>query len=341
MSGDLTLLPDDLADLDGLLAACRRDVLLALAHENPAYSQAFYQARLHAQRQRVTAAFTARMHSKYRETFAELFRNFAFFVVKNNWLYDDMEDMPVPVRREMYCTTEFINEIMNEFDETTGQEDQQRILRKYLTGDATRFEIAAMLNTMSFLYERARNVIAFSSTHPQCHEHIAHAQLEIQKLRPRFTLPGEPDPDDEDTTYSHATNFRRTQFLSQQTHYEPYSPDDFDESLRQFLRQYPGVLQRHRDTEARQAFSMASHRRLGADSSVSVLENSLIAMISRMAVDCASAPTADTAFTRTMPRIPRISTTPNYSPDVSFVPLPPALPPFVPAAADAEDSDSD
>jgi len=44
MSGDLTLLPDDLADLDGLLAACRRDVLLALAHENPAYSQ----ARLHA-----------------------------------------------------------------------------------------------------------------------------------------------------------------------------------------------------------------------------------------------------------------------------------------------------
>lgn len=346
MSGDLTLLPDDLAELDVLLTACRRNVLFALDHENPGYSQELYRERLHVQRERVTVAFTTRTCTKHRETFAELFRNFVEFVVENSVLWDDMEDMLVPVKREIYCVTEFINEIMHEFDETTGQADEQRIFLKYLTGDATRFEIAAMLNTMNFLYERARYVIAFSSAHPRCKENIAYAQLEISKLRPRFMLPGETDPDDEVTTYSHATNLRRTQFLSQQPAYEEYNPEEFEMFMRQFLEQYPVVLQRHRNMEARKAFSMASNTRLGSSSHVSLLENSVIAMILRMVVDCESAPTADTAFTRTMPHIPRIiPTTPPHTPNISFIPLPPAFPPFMPAAvaagADADDSDSD
>jgi len=345
MSGDLTLLPDDLADLDVLLAESRRDVLLTLALHHPVYSQELYRERLHAQRERVTAAFTTRTHTKYRERFAELFRNFAGFLVENSHLYDDMQDMLVPMPTEIYCVEEFISEIMNEFDETTGQEDEQRIFVKYLTGDATRFEIAAMLNTMSLLYERARRVVAFSSSYPTCRENIAYAQVEIAKLRPRFMLPGETDPDDEDTTYSHATNLRRTQFLSQQMDYEEYSREDYEVFMRQFLEQYPLVLQNHRDTEAQLAFSMATHPRLGAASRVSLLENHLIDMIARMAVDCTSAPSADTAFTRTMPRIPRIyPTTPPDSPLFSFTPPLLTLPPFLPAAAaggDPEGSDSD
>ena len=331
MSGDLTLLSDDVADLEMLLATCRQDVLLAVIHENPVYSQELYQERLQAQRARVADAFTMRMHTKYRETFAELFRNFADFIVQNSLLYDDMEDMIVPQAREIYCMAEFIDEMVNEFDETTGQEDEQRIFLKYLTGDATRFEIAAMLNTMSLLYERARRVVAFSSSYPECRENIAHAQLGIHKLRPRFMLPGETDPDDEVTAYSHATNLRRTQFMSQQMAYEEYNPEVLKVFMRQFLEQYPGVLQSNRDREARVAFSMASHHRLGASSRVAVLENNLIAMITRLVIDCTSAPTADTTFTRNMPRIPRmLSSTPTYSPDLSYIPPPPVPPLFLP-----------
>jgi len=344
MSGDLTLLPDDLADLDVLLAASRQDVLRTLALEHPGYSQELYQERLYVQRERRIAAFTTRMHTKYRERFAELFRNFVSFLVENSRLYDDMQDMLVPMPTEMYCVVDFINEIMNEFDETTGQEDEQRIFVKYLTGDATRVEIAAMLNTMNLLYERAHRVVAFSSIYPTCRENIAYAHLEIEKLRPRFMLPGETDPDDEDTTYSHATNLRRTQFLSQQTAYEEYSREEYEVYMRQFLEQYPQVLQHHRNTEAQLAFSMANNRRLGAASHVSLLENNLIAKISQMVVDCTSAPAADTAFTRTMPRIPRnYPSTPTYSPLGSFVPLAPVLPPLMPGAAggDSEASDSD
>jgi len=39
----------------------------------PKDSQELHQERLYAQRECVTAAFTTRMHTKYRETFAELF----------------------------------------------------------------------------------------------------------------------------------------------------------------------------------------------------------------------------------------------------------------------------
>ena len=332
MSDDLTLLSDDVADLDMLLATCRQDVLLALIHVNPVYSQELYQGRLEAQRARVTGAFTKRMHTKYRETFAELFRNFVNFVVQNSLLYDDMQDRIVPQDREIFCMAEFIDKMVNEFHETTGQVDEQRIFLKYLTGDATRFEIAAMLKTMSHLYERARRVVAFSQSHQECRENIAHAQLEIQKLRPRFMLPGETDPDDEVTAYSHATNLRRTQFMSQQMAYEEYNPVVFKVYMRQFLDQYPDVLQSNRNREAWVAFCMASHHRLGASAHVSVLENNLIATIARLVMDCTSAPTADTTFTRNMPRIPPLpSSTPTYSPDLSYIPPLPALPPLLPA----------
>jgi len=351
MSGDLTLLADDVADLDVLLTTCRQDVLRTLIRENPAYSQKLYQTRLKNQRARVAIAFTMQVHTKNRATFAQLFRDFAHFVAENSFLCDRMEDMNVPQAMEIYCITELIDEMVNEFDEITGQENEQRIFLKYLTGDATRFEIAAMLNTMSLIYERARRVVAFSSRYPECRENIARAQLEIQKLRPRFMLPGETDPDDEGTAYSHATNVRRTQFISQQIAYEQYDPEDFRVLLHQFLVQYPGVLQRHRDQEAQVAFSMVSHDRLGASSRVSILENNLIAMIARLVFDCTSAPTDDTTFTRNLPRIPRIlSNTAPHSPDFSYTPPLPTIPPFPPAqhvpfgvaaGGESEGSDSD
>jgi len=317
MSDECLLLPENQAELDMLRAGCRQDVVNELRAVNHQYTQEEYKRALSIRLDLVTTDFTNKLNAKKKAAFAVIFREFVWFLSENARLHDDMNDMQggMSEAREMFCLHDFVDEIMDEFDEHHGQLQEQHIMKQYLTGDRTRAEIVAMMHTMLNIYQRALYVMAFWSEHDDIKVFVKYSSKEICQLRPSFEARGECEIDDMMIPYSHATNYRRTQYISQHPDYEKRDPTEFRVAMHQFLSQYPAFLQRNRDSEKQIAFAMACHRRLGSEAYTTLLEDHLIDMIAKLVTDSLSTPMVDTIFTRNMPFIlPLPSTTPQPSP---------------------------